>query len=256
MSVKLAVEGLYKTIDKRVVLNNISFEVKAGETISVIGPNGAGKSTLLKCIDLLIVPDSGRILLDGVDITSDLREANKIRTRIGFVFQEAYLFSHMRVLDNVMLGPLRVKKMPVVEAKRAAAEALELVGLGEEKWAKFPMQLSGGERQRAAIARALAMQPELILYDEPTSNLDPIGAFEVFDTIRRLSRTGVTNVIATHDTGVIFGISRKAMLLVNGRVIAYADPREILAGGDEIGDPLAKRFVASLISSLNGYKEG
>ena len=250
MNDKLRVENLVKIIDKRKVLNGVTFRVKEGETLSIIGPNGAGKSTLLKCIDLLVMPDSGRIFFNDIEITS-AKNIEKMRTKIGFVFQESSLFTHMKIIDNVLIGLLKVKKLERMEAERIARYALEQVGLEKEKWSKYPLQLSGGERQRAAIARALAMEPELILYDEPTSNLDPLGAYDVFKTIEKLSRIGITSIIATHDPRVIYKVSRRVILLFNGKVVAELTPQEISVKKNSFENPVIRMFLESLSLPLN-----
>lgn len=250
MSNKLVVENLVKIIDKRKILDEVSFHVSEGETLSIIGPNGAGKSTLLKCIDLLIFPDSGKIFFNNIDITSS-KNVEKIRQKIGFVFQESLLFTHMRVIDNVMIGPLKVKKLSKSEAEKLAGYALEEVGIEKEKWIKYPLQLSGGERQRVAIARALAMEPELILYDEPTSNLDPLGAYDVFKTIEKLSRMGITSIIATHDPRVIYNVSRRVIMLFNGKVVAELKPQDISVKKKDFDDPIIRKFLDSLFLPLN-----
>ncbi|MEM0152997.1 MAG: ATP-binding cassette domain-containing protein, partial [Ignisphaera sp.] len=166
----LVVEDLWKFYGREAVLKNVSFTVRRGETKVIIGPSGAGKSTLLRCINLLVKPDRGRIILDG-DIITGRKDVHSIRSQIGFVFQHFNLFNHLTAIDNVLLGLVKVKKLPREEAMRKAEEALLSVGITEDLWRKYPVQLSGGQQQRVAIARAIAMDPKIILFDEPTSAL-------------------------------------------------------------------------------------
>jgi polar amino acid transport system ATP-binding protein len=242
--------GLEKKYGGVTVLDNVSMKVERGKAKVIMGPNGAGKTTLLKCLNLLVKPDRGKVLLDGVDVTSPDVDVYKVRRRMGYVPQDAGLFSHMTVLDNVMLGPLKVKKMSRAEALRVAAWALDSVGIDRSMWKRYPAQLSGGQRQRVAIARALAMEPEVILYDEPTANLDPVAAAEVAEIVISLARAGVTSLIVTHDIGLAMAVGGEVLLL-NRRVV-YEGPLARLLNrdaGESIADPDVTRFLAALSSS-------
>ncbi len=249
--------NLKKRFGNVIALDGVSLALARGETKVVMGPNGAGKSTLLRCLNLLVRPDEGKVLFDGIDLTALGTDVYRVRRRIGFVPQDAGLFSHMTVLDNVLIGPLKVKKMPREEAFRVAVRALERVGIDRDLWKRYPAQLSGGQRQRVAIARALAMEPEVMLYDEPTSNLDPVAAAEVAEIIISLSRSGVTSLVVTHDIGLAMAVASEVILL-NRRVVYRGSISKLLDGEilEAISDPEVRKFVKALTSRLYAKPRG
>jgi len=224
----LIVEDLWKSYGNHIVLKGISFNVREGETKVIIGPSGSGKSTLLRCINLLIKPDRGSIVFDGIDITKLKSNISEIRSRIGFVFQHFNLFNHLTALDNVALGLIKVKRKSRSEAYNIAKEALLSVGITEDLWHKYPSQLSGGQQQRVAIARAIAMEPKIILFDEPTSALDPELVSEVLNVMENLSRKGMTMIVVTHEIGFAIKVADEIMFMDNGVIIERGDPRSIV----------------------------
>ena len=199
---KLAVkvDRLYKSFGNLKVLREITTEIHKGEVIAIIGPSGCGKSTFLRCLNLLEIPTSGKIYIDGVDITLPKADIMKIRQKVGMVFQHFHLFPHMTVLQNVIYAPVKVKEVAKDEARQKGLELLEKVGLSD-KANVYPSKLSGGQKQRVAIARCLAMEPDILLMDEPTSALDPEMVKEVLDVMKALTKTGITMAIVTHEMG-------------------------------------------------------
>ncbi len=224
----LVVENVWKKYGKKEVLRGISFTVSRGETKVIIGPSGGGKSTLLRCINMLVKPDSGRIIVDGVEVTRPNINLSKVREKIGFVFQHFNLFMHLTALDNVRIGLLKVKKMSREEATEKAIRALKSVGIDENLWNLYPAQLSGGQKQRVAIARAIAMDPVIILFDEPTSALDPELIGEVLKVMEDLAAMKMTMLIVTHEIGFAFKVADEMMFLDQGIIIERGPPRELL----------------------------
>ena len=218
----LEVKNLVKTYGDRNILDGVSFDLEEGEAKVVMGPSGCGKSTLLRCLNLLIEPTSGAILLDGKDITRPGVDTRDVRSRIGFVFQNFALYRHLSVLDNVTLALRRLKKMPRREAEERALHELDFMEMADKRDA-FPAALSGGQSQRVAIARALAMDPKVLFFDEPTSALDPIMVREVVALINRLYLDNVTILCVTHDLGLAKHISDRVVFLDQGKV--YAEDR-------------------------------
>lgn len=219
------ITNLHKNFGDLEVLKNISTEIKKGEIISIIGPSGSGKSTFLRCINKLEEPSSGHIYIDGMDLMDKNTDINKIRERVGMVFQHFNLFPHMTVLDNLTLSPIMVKKESKEEAEKYALSLLEKVGLAD-KANSYPSQLSGGQKQRIAIARALAMKPEVILFDEPTSALDPEMIKEVLDVMRNLAKEGMTMLIVTHEMGFARNVGNRILFMDNGEIIEDCSPKE------------------------------
>lgn len=219
------ITNLHKNFGDLEVLKNISTEIKKGEIISIIGPSGSGKSTFLRCINKLEEPSSGHIYIDGMDLMDKNTDINKIRERVGMVFQHFNLFPNMTVLDNLTLSPIMVKKESKEETEKYALSLLEKVGLSD-KANSYPTQLSGGQKQRIAIARALAMKPEVILFDEPTSALDPEMIKEVLDVMRDLAKEGMTMLIVTHEMGFARNVGNRILFMDKGEIIEDCSPKE------------------------------
>ena len=219
------VENLSKNFGNLKVLKNISTTINKGEIISIIGPSGSGKSTFLRCINKLEEPTEGHIYIDGMDLMDKKTDINKIRERVGMVFQHFNLFPNMTVLENLTLSPTMVKKESKEEAEKYALYLLEKVGLSD-KASSYPTQLSGGQKQRIAIARALAMKPEVILFDEPTSALDPEMIKEVLDVMRDLAKEGMTMLIVTHEMGFARNVGNRILFMDNGEIIEDCSPKD------------------------------
>ena len=219
------ITNLHKNFGDLEVLKNISIEIKKGEIISIIGPSGSGKSTFLRCINKLEEPSSGHIYIDGMDLMDKNTDINKIRERVGMVFQHFNLFPNMTVLDNLTLSPIMVKKESKEEAEKYALSLLEKVGLSD-KANSYPTQLSGGQKQRIAIARALAMKPEVILFDEPTSALDPEMIKEVLDVMRDLAKEGMTMLIVTHEMGFARNVGNRILFMDKGEIVEDCSPKD------------------------------
>ncbi len=224
-NVAVNIEQLFKSFGNLKVLQGISTQIKRGEVVAIIGPSGSGKSTFLRCINLLEVPTSGKIYITGADITSRHTDIVKIRQNIGMVFQHFHLFPHMKVLDNVIYAPIKVKHVPKNVARQEAMKLLTKVGLAE-KADVYPSKLSGGQKQRVAIARALAMKPEIMLFDEPTSALDPEMVKEVLEVIKDLAKTGITMAIVTHEMGFAREVANRILFLDQGRLAEEASPTQ------------------------------
>lgn len=214
----IRLENIHKSFGTHEVLKGISGRISQGEVLAIIGPSGSGKSTLLRSINLLEPPTKGTIFIDGKCITEGRVDIAKVRTKVGMVFQQFNLFPHMTTMENVIYAPLKVKKLIRKEAEALGKNLLEKVGLGD-KLRTYPPHLSGGQKQRAAIARALAMEPEAILFDEPTSALDPEMVKEVLNVIQGLAHTGITMVIVTHEMGFAREVADRVWFLDEGLLI-------------------------------------
>jgi polar amino acid transport system ATP-binding protein len=232
MSDALRIEGLRKSFGKLEVLRGIDLEVAEHEVVCLIGASGSGKSTLLRCVNLLESIDAGRIVVAGEEITARGVDVNRIRRRIGIVFQAFNLFPHMSVLRNVTLGPRKALGLSGVEADREATELLERFGLADKR-DEYPDRLSGGQQQRVAIVRALAMKPDLLLLDEVTSALDPELVAEVLDVIRELATGGMTMVIATHEMGFARDVANRVCFLDGGSILEQGPPAQIFSAPRE-----------------------
>ncbi|MEG5046549.1 amino acid ABC transporter ATP-binding protein [Microcoleus sp. B4-C1] len=226
--VAVKVDRLYKSFGNLKVLREITTEIHKGEVIAIIGPSGCGKSTFLRCLNLLEIPTSGHIYIDGVDITLPKADIMKIRQKVGMVFQHFHLFPHMTVLQNVIYAPVKVKQIAKDEARLKGLELLEKVGLSD-KAQVYPSKLSGGQKQRVAIARCLAMEPEILLMDEPTSALDPEMVKEVLDVMKALTKTGITMAIVTHEMGFAREVAHRILFLDGGKVAEDVPPQEFFS---------------------------
>jgi glutamate transport system ATP-binding protein len=237
----VTMEGVGKSFGKNRVLSDIHLSVEAGEVVVVIGPSGSGKSTLCRCINRLETIDEGRITFEGKPLAAEGRELARMRSRVGMVFQSFNLFAHKTVLENVTLGPVKVLGQKRPEAKARAQALLERVGIAD-KADQLPRQLSGGQQQRAAIARALAMEPALILFDEPTSALDPEMIQEVLDVMRSLAASGMTMIVVTHEMGFARSAADRVAFMADGRIVEIAPPKTFFAApkSERAQDFLAK----------------
>ena len=226
------------------VLKNIELEVPPGQVVIVLGPSGSGKSTLCRTINRLESIDSGRIEIDGVPLPAEGKALAQLRSDVGMVFQSFNLFAHKTILQNVTLGPIKVRKMNKGEANDLAVSLLERVGIGEQK-DKLPAQLSGGQQQRVAIARALAMQPKVMLFDEPTSALDPEMVNEVLDVMTSLAKEGMTMLVVTHEMGFARKAGDRVLFMADGEVVEDAPPEEFFTNPTSTR---AKDFLSKILT--------
>jgi ABC-type polar amino acid transport system ATPase subunit len=222
----ITVKGLNKKFGNLHVLKEIDLTIAKGEVVSLIGPSGSGKSTLLRCLNLLEEPTTGEVRLDGELINTKGYDVNKLRQRVGMVFQHFNLFPHKTVLQNIMLAPVLLGKSDRAKAEETARRLLGRVGLAE-KADVYPAALSGGQKQRVAIARALAMEPEVMLFDEPTSALDPEMIKEVLDVMRELAREGMTMVVVTHEMGFAREVCNRTIFMEDGRIVEEGAPADL-----------------------------
>ncbi|EJT6165442.1 amino acid ABC transporter ATP-binding protein [Clostridium perfringens] len=220
------VRNLYKSFGKNEVLKDINETIKKGEVVVIIGPSGSGKSTFLRCLNLLEEPTSGVINFEGEDITNKNVDINKIREKMGMVFQQFNLFPHKTVMENLTIGPTKIKNISNGDAVKKGSELLEKVGLLDKKNV-YPNSLSGGQKQRIAIARALAMEPDVMLFDEPTSALDPEMVGEVLGVMKSLDKDGMTMVVVTHEMGFAKEVGDRILFMDEGRIIEEGTPEEI-----------------------------
>ncbi|GEC11784.1 peptide ABC transporter ATP-binding protein [Glutamicibacter nicotianae] len=225
-NVKIQVKDLHKSFGSNNVLKGIDMDVREGEVVCVIGPSGSGKSTLLRCLNKLEDITSGKVVVDGFDVTDPKVDINEVRRHVGMVFQHFNLFPHMSVEENIMLAPVELKKMGKAEARERALELLERVGLREKANAR-PASLSGGQKQRVAIARALAMAPGIMLFDEATSALDPEMVGEVLQVIKELADTGMTMVLVTHEMGFAREVADRVVFMADGVVCEQGEPEQL-----------------------------
>ena len=226
--VLIKIDNLQKSFGSLNVLNGISTEIKKGEVVAIVGPSGCGKSTFLRSLNLLEVPTGGTITFEGVDITDKKVNVDKMRQKIGMVFQQFNLFPHMTIKKNIMLAPVKLKIMSEEGAGKRADELLERVGL-PDKANQYPDMLSGGQKQRIAIARALAMNPDVMLFDEPTSALDPEMVGEVLELMKELAETGMTMVVVTHEMGFAREVATRVLFIDEGKIQEENRPEEFFA---------------------------
>ena len=230
----IEVKNLKKQVGELSVLNGITEHISQGEKIAVIGPSGSGKSTFLRCLNLLEIPTEGEIWFDGVNMTDVNVDIDRMRQKMGMVFQHFNLFPNMTVLKNITLAPVRLGKWNVAEADQKARVLLKRVGL-EEKADVYPGKLSGGQKQRVAIARALAMNPQVLLFDEPTSALDPEMVGEVLEVMKELAKEGMTMLVVTHEMGFAREVSDRVLFMDDGVILEDRNPKELF------GDPREER---------------
>lgn len=236
------IKQLRKHYGNNYVLRGIDLTIKRGEVVVLLGSSGGGKSTLLRCINMIETPTSGEVWVDGIDMTNPATDLNKARTELGMVFQQFNLFPHMTVLENIMLAPLKVRKLSRAKAKRQALQMLDLVGL-RAKAQEYPSYLSGGQKQRVAIARALAMQPKVLLFDEPTSALDPEMVDEVLAVIKHLAETGITMIVVTHEMSFARDVASRIVFLDGGKIIEDGTPAQVINHSTQ---PKIRTFFAAL----------
>ena len=244
MKQKVKVNNLHKYFGKLEVLRGVDVEIKEGEVVCVIGPSGGGKSTFLRCLNRLEEVTDGEIIVDDHVITDKKADINKIREKIGMVFQSFNLFAHLTVKKNIMLAPVELKKMTKEQAEQRALELLRRVGL-EEKADCYPHQLSGGQQQRVAIARALAMDPDIMLFDEPTSALDPEMVGEVLAVMKELAEGGMTMIIVTHEMGFAKDVADRVLFIADGVICEQGTPAELFGNPQQ---DRTKDFLNSVLS--------
>lgn len=238
----IEIKKLYKSYGNNEVLRGIDQTVSESEVLCIVGPSGSGKSTMLRCINLLEVPTSGEVYIDGELVTN--QNINEIRTKMGMVFQNFNLFPHMTVLENVTCAPINVKGVSKEEAEAKAMELLTRVGL-DNKASAYPRSLSGGQQQRVAIARALAMDPEIMLFDEPTSALDPEMVGEVLDVMKDLAKEGLAMIVVTHEMGFAKEVADKVIFMDEGVIVEQGTPEEVLVNPSE---ERIKNFLFKVLS--------
>ena len=226
--VVIIVDRLKKSFGKNEVLKDINMEITAGEVVCILGPSGSGKSTFLRCLNLLEVPTSGEIWFEGENLTDKKCDADRLRRKMGMVFQHFNLFPHLTVMQNITLAPVQLKLLSKEAAEKKAMELLQRVGLSDRAQA-YPAQLSGGQKQRIAIVRALAMEPDVMLFDEPTSALDPEMVGEVLQVMKELANGGMTMVVVTHEMGFAREVATRILFMDDGKVLEEADPDTFFA---------------------------
>jgi general L-amino acid transport system ATP-binding protein len=241
--VVIEMEGVHKFFGDFQALDDINLRVARKEVVVVIGPSGSGKSTMIRCINRLEEHDRGRIVVDGVELTRDVRNVQEVRRETGMVFQQFNLFPHLTVLDNVTLAPRNVRKLKKAHAEEQAMAMLTRVRIPEQA-RKYPGQLSGGQQQRVAIARALAMQPKVMLFDEPTSALDPEMINEVLDTMKDLARDGMTMIVVTHEMGFAREVADRVVFMADGQIVEVGTPEHFFTAPSE---ERTKRFLSQIL---------
>jgi general L-amino acid transport system ATP-binding protein len=235
---------VHKWFDSFYVLKGINLTVQKGEVIVIFGPSGSGKSTFIRCINRLEEHQKGQIIVDGVELTNDVRNIETIREEVGMVFQQFNLFPHLTVLQNIALAPLWVRRVSKDQANETAKQLLKRVGIPEQA-NKYPGQLSGGQQQRVAIARALAMQPKIMLFDEPTSALDPEMIKEVLDVMIQLAKSGMTMLVVTHEMGFARAVANRMFFFDEGQIVESGTPSEIFQSPKE---DRTKLFLSQILS--------
>jgi general L-amino acid transport system ATP-binding protein len=241
--VMIELEAVEKWFGDFQALNDIHLRVGRQEVVVVCGPSGSGKSTLIRCINRLEEHNRGRIVVDGIELSDDIRNIQEIRREVGMVFQQFNLFPHLTILENITLAPRQVRKKAKAEAEGHAMKLLERVKIPEQA-NKFPAQLSGGQQQRAAIARALAMEPKIMLFDEPTSALDPEMIKEVLDTMEELAESGMTMIVVTHEMGFARAVADRVVFMAEGEIVEVGAPDQIFSDPQE---PRTRQFISQIL---------
>lgn len=239
----IVVKNLRKHFGSLEVLKGIDEHIEKGEVVVVIGPSGSGKSTFLRCLNLLEIPTEGDIIFEGVSITDKKSDINRLRQKMGMVFQQFNLFPHMTIMENITLAPRKLKGLSKEEAESNAMALLKRVGL-EDKASSYPAQLSGGQKQRIAIVRALAMSPDVMLFDEPTSALDPEMVGEVLDVMKKLAAEGMTMVVVTHEMGFAREVGTRLLFMDEGRIIEQGKPADVFANPK---NPRTREFLSKVL---------
>ena len=239
----ISVKDLHKSFGGVTVLDAISTDIEKGDVVCIIGPSGSGKSTFLRCLNRLETPDSGKILLDGVDLTDPAADLNRQRMKMGMVFQQFNLFPHMTVLKNLTMAPMLLKKESQQTAEQRAMALLERVGLADRAQ-EYPSCLSGGQKQRIAIVRALCMEPEVLLFDEPTSALDPEMVGEVLDVMKELAQSGMTMVVVTHEMGFAREVASRVLFMDQGVIMEENTPQALF---DNPQSPRLQSFLSKVL---------
>ncbi|MDQ1004824.1 glutamine transport system ATP-binding protein [Neobacillus niacini] len=239
----IEVKNLKKSFGTNVVLKDITVSVKPQEVVVVIGPSGSGKSTFLRCINLLETITHGHVYIEGLDITDKKTDINKVRMEVGMVFQQFNLFPHKKVIENIMLAPMKVRNISAEQARKKGLELLRKVGL-EDKADAYPDSLSGGQKQRVAIARALAMEPKIMLFDEPTSALDPEMVGEVLEVMKQLAKEGMTMVVVTHEMGFAKEVGDRVIFMDGGLIVEENIPNELF---DHPKEERTKAFLSKVL---------
>ena len=239
----ISVKDLHKSFGGVTVLDGISTDIEKGDVVCIIGPSGSGKSTFLRCLNWLETPDSGKILLDGVDLTDPAADLNRQRMKMGMVFQQFNLFPHMTVLKNLTLAPMLLKKESQQTAEQRAMALLERVGLADRA-GEYPSRLSGGQKQRIAIVRALCMEPEVLLFDETTSALDPEMVGEVLDVMKELAQSGMTMVVVTHEMGFAREVASRVLFMDQGVIMEENKPQALF---DNPQSPRLQSFLSKVL---------
>ena len=238
----IKLENVHKSFGKNEVLKGINLHIKQGQVVVIIGPSGSGKSTVLRTMNYLEEPTSGKVIVDGMDL-SDKKKLNDVRAEVGMVFQNFNLFPHMTVMENLTLAQTKVRKTSMEEAKKIGQALLDRVGLADKANA-YPDSLSGGQKQRVAIARALAMKPKVMLFDEPTSALDPEMVGEVLDVMKELAEEGMTMVVVTHEMGFAREVGNRVLFMADGQLIEQGTPEDIF---ENPTNPRLKEFLSKVL---------
>ncbi len=239
----ISVKDLHKSFGGVTVLDGISTDIEKGDVVCIIGPSGSGKSTFLRCLNRLETPDSGKILLDGVDLTDPRTDLDRQRMKMGMVFQQFNLFPHMTVLKNLTMAPMLLKKESQQTAEQRAMTLLDRVGLADRA-GEYPARLSGGQKQRIAIVRALCMEPEVLLFDEPTSALDPEMVGEVLDVMKELAQSGMTMVVVTHEMGFAREVASRVLFMDQGVIMEENTPQALF---DNPQSPRLQSFLSKVL---------
>ena len=239
----LQVRGLKKHFGHLEVLRGIDIDIHKGEVVAVIGPSGSGKSTFIRCLNRLEEPTAGEVIFEGQQINTKNADIDKIRQKIGMVFQNFNLFSNMTIMKNITAAPINVKKIPKAQAEERALKLLDRVGL-KDKAAEYPVRLSGGQRQRVAIARALAMEPDILLFDEPTSALDPEMVGEVLNVMKELAEDGMTMVVVTHEMGFARSVATRVLFMDEGNIAEQNEPEAFFTHPQ---NPRLKEFLSKVL---------